>query len=105
MARKPERDTQSSVVAEPEVATRRPRMFNVLLHNDNFTTMDFVVGVLVTVFHRNEADAFRIMLQVHHEGVGVAGIYPYEVAEAKAAKVMHLAREREFPLLCSVEEA
>ncbi len=66
--------------------------------------MEFVVYVLQSVFQRNEADAFRVMLQVHTQGVGVAGIYTYEVAETKAAQVASLAQASEFPLLCTVEE-
>ena len=105
MARKPDKGTSPTIVAEPRAITRQPPLFNVLLHNDNFTTMEFVIDVLVSVFHHDEPTAFRIMLQVHTEGLGVAGVYPFEIAESKAAKVMRLAREQEFPLLCSVEEA
>lgn len=94
-----------AVVADPKAITGQPPMFNVLLHNDNFTTMEFVIEVLVSVFHRDHATAFRVMLQVHNEGIGVAGVYPYEIAESKVAKVTRLARESEFPLLCSLEEA
>jgi ATP-dependent Clp protease adaptor protein ClpS len=82
-----------------------PPLYKVLLHNDNYTTMDFVVYVLMTVFNKGEAEAFRIMLQVHHAGTGVAGVYPFEIAETKAAKVVELARDQEFPLMCSVQEA
>jgi ATP-dependent Clp protease adaptor protein ClpS len=66
--------------------------------------MEFVVSVLVTIFNKSEGDAFRIMLAVHNEGVGVAGIYPFEIAETKAAKVVELAREHEYPLMASVQE-
>ena len=81
-----------------------PPLYKVLLHNDNYTTMDFVVFVLVSVFNKSDAEAFRIMLAVHHEGVGVAGVYPFEIAETKAAKVIDLAREQDFPLMASVQE-
>ena len=81
-----------------------PRLWKVLLHNDDFTTMDFVVFVLEYVFMRSEAEAFSIMLKVHNEGLGIAGIYPYEVASMKSQKAMNLARAREYPLLCTVEE-
>ncbi|MBK9214938.1 MAG: ATP-dependent Clp protease adaptor ClpS [Chloracidobacterium sp.] len=90
----------------PERKTRleKPKLFKVLLHNDDFTTMDFVVFVLQYVFSRNEADATTIMLKVHNEGLGIAGIYPYEIATMKCDKAINLAKAREYPLLCTVEE-
>jgi len=90
--------------AEDEVELRKPPLYKVLLHNDNFTSMEFVVFVLQTVFGRSESDAVQIMLKVHNEGVGVAGQYSYEIAEMKVAKVTSLARANEFPLLCTIEE-
>jgi ATP-dependent Clp protease adaptor protein ClpS len=98
---------------EPGVATRtrpkarlkRPALYKVLLHNDDYTTMEFVVWVLQTVFHHDETTATRIMLHVHRNGIGVAGVYAYEVAEVRAAKVETLARAHEYPLRCSLEEA
>jgi len=89
----------------PEERTKRPALYHVVLHNDDYTTMEFVVHVLETVFQKTAADAHRIMLQVHLEGRGVCGAYTYEVAETKAATVQQMARERGFPLLASVEEA
>jgi ATP-dependent Clp protease adaptor protein ClpS len=100
----PDIDTDGQVVAESETKLEKPRLFKVLLHNDDFTTMEFVVFVLQYVFNREDIDAFTIMLKVHNEGVGIAGIYPYEVANMKAEKAMNLARAREYPLLCTVEE-
>jgi ATP-dependent Clp protease adaptor protein ClpS len=76
----------------------------VLLHNDDYTTMDFVVFILLAVFQLSETDAVRIMLQVHRQGLGIAGVYTYEIAEAKVATVESLARQHEFPLLASIEE-
>ncbi len=99
--REPGRD--EAVATEQEQKVERPRLFKVLLHNDDYTTMEFVVMVLMTVFHHPEPEAVRIMMHVHQKGVGVAGIYSYEIAETKAAKVTRLARENEFPLRCSVE--
>jgi ATP-dependent Clp protease adaptor protein ClpS len=101
----PKRDYESEelTVAESRTRLRKPPLFKVLLHNDDFTTMEFVVFILKTVFQRQDADSVSIMLKVHTEGVGVAGVYTYEVAETKAAKAMELARAHEYPLLCSVE--
>ena len=98
----PEFDTD--VLTESETKLEKPKLFKVLLHNDDFTTMEFVVFVLEYVFKRTTAEAFSIMLKVHNEGLGIAGVYPYEVATMKADKTMNLARAREYPLLCTVEE-
>ncbi len=94
----------AGVLTETEKTVKKPPLYKVLLHNDDFTTMEFVVSVLQTVFHKPEADAVRIMLAVHQKGVGVAGVYTYEIAEAKVQKVTQLARAHEFPLLCTLEE-
>jgi len=98
----PEHETD--VLTESETKLEKPKLFKVILHNDDFTTMDFVVWILQYVFNRNDADAIVIMLKVHNEGIGIAGIYPYEVASMKSEKAMNLAKAREFPLLCTVEE-
>jgi len=92
-------------VAESEEKTEEPPLFKVLLHNDDYTTMDFVVHVLQTIFNMEENQAIQIMLNVHVKGIGVAGIYTYEVAEMKVAKTTAMAREQEFPLLCTMEKA
>jgi ATP-dependent Clp protease adaptor protein ClpS len=94
----------SEVLTETEAKLEKPKLYKVLLHNDDFTTMEFVVFVLEYVFNRSEADAFTIMLKVHNEGMGVAGIYPFEIANMKSQKALNLARSREYPLLCTVEE-
>ncbi len=96
-------DADTDVVTEDDHELQTPRQFHVLLHNDDYTTMEFVVLVLMTVFHRSNEEAVEIMLAVHQQGVGVAGTYSYEVAEAKTDKVMRMAREQEFPLRASVE--
>jgi len=100
----PDIDGGSDVLTEREVKLQKPKLFKVLLHNDDFTTMEFVVFVLQYVFNRDELEAFSIMLQVHNEGVGIAGIYPYEIATMKCNKAINLAKAREYPLLCTVEE-
>ncbi|MFZ4793430.1 MAG: ATP-dependent Clp protease adaptor ClpS [Blastocatellia bacterium] len=83
---------------------KEPPLFKVLLHNDDYTTMEFVIYVLVEIFRRSEVDAIRIMLQVHEKGVGIAGVFSYEIAETRVTRVMALARECEYPLLCTMEE-
>ncbi|MBA3769818.1 MAG: ATP-dependent Clp protease adaptor ClpS [Blastocatellia bacterium] len=91
------------VLVEKKTKLEKPKLFKVLLHNDDFTTMDFVVFVLAHVFNRSEPDAIAIMLRVHNDGLGIAGTYPYEIATMKSEKAINLARAREFPLLCTVE--
>ena len=98
---KPERGVALKVRDQRKVT--RPRMYRVLLHNDDFTPMDFVVRLLQTVFRRSEADATAIMLHVHNRGVGVAGVYTHEIAETKVAQVHMLARQSECPLMASME--
>ena len=98
----PDKDTD--VLTETKTKLEKPKLFKVLLHNDDFTTMEFVVFVLEYVFMRDTAEAVAIMLKVHNEDLGLAGVYPYEIATTKAEKAMNLARSREYPLLCTVEE-
>jgi len=98
-------DPGSGVLAEirPGLESVTPRMWRVLLHNDDFTTQEFVVWVLETVFHKPSAEAFEIMLHVHSAGIGVAGIYTKEIAETKVAATERLAEQHEFPLRVSME--
>ena len=100
----PEYEDDSAVLTESETKLEKPPLYKVILHNDDFTTMEFVVFVLNHVFLRSNEEAFAIMLKVHHEGIGIAGIYSFEVANMKAEKAMNLARASEYPLLCTVEE-
>jgi len=93
----------SSTQTRTRSSLKAPRMWKVILHNDDYTTQDFVVGILRNVFRKTEAEAVRIMLDVHQRGKGVAGIYPFEVAETKVAQVKALAERDEFPLLCTLE--
>ena len=85
-------------------AIRTPKMYRVILHNDDYSTMEFVIEVLVSIFHKAAADATRIMLDVHKKGKGICGVYPYDIAATRVARVHHLAKQREFPLKCSLEE-
>ncbi|MBN2195566.1 MAG: ATP-dependent Clp protease adapter ClpS [Polyangiaceae bacterium] len=89
-------------VAE-RTSTSEPRRYNVVFHNDDYTTMEFVVLVLTRFFHRDETEATRIMLEVHHRGFGVVGTFTRDVAETKAQQVMEYAREHGHPLRCSAE--
>jgi len=82
---------------------KKPKMYKVILLNDDYTTMDFVVEILITVFHKSAADATRIMLDVHQKGKGVVGVYTYDIARTKIAQVEKLANEREFPLAAVME--
>ena len=84
---------------------KEPKMYKVLLLNDDYTTMEFEVFVLQSIFQRPNAEAVQIMLHVHKNGMGVAGVYPHEIAETRVAQVESLAREFEFPLRCRLEEA
>jgi ATP-dependent Clp protease adaptor protein ClpS len=100
----PDSRYEESAVAESAEKVDKPPLFKVLLHNDDYTTMDFVVWVLVSVFGMAEEQAIQVMLNVHVKGVGVAGIYTYEIAEMKVEKTTALAHEHEFPLLCTMEQ-
>jgi ATP-dependent Clp protease adaptor protein ClpS len=102
---KPGFEQDELVVTESATKLKKPPLYKVLIHNDNYTTMEFVVFILQTVFNKSESKAIQIMLKVHIEGLGVAGIYPYEIAEMKIDKVTQLAQENEFPLLCTIEES
>jgi len=106
MAEKPRPGGDTAVVVPKtrhEQETKRPPLYKVLFHNDDYTTQEFVEQVLIVVFNHEPETAHRIMLHVHMHGVGVAGIYPYEIAETKMRKTTELAREAEYPLLVTVE--
>lgn len=100
---RPRQDLDNELLVENERRTEKPKLYKVLLHNDNFTTMEFVVAVLISIFNHSENSAVEIMLHIHHKGIGVAGVYSYEIAETKAAKVKTLAKEAQYPLLCTLE--
>jgi ATP-dependent Clp protease adaptor protein ClpS len=101
----PDSRYEESALAEADEKVEKPPLFKVLLHNDDFTTMEFVVWVLQSIFNMTEDQAVQTMLNVHVKGVGIAGVYTYEIAEMKVARTTELAREHEYPLLCTMEEA
>jgi ATP-dependent Clp protease adaptor protein ClpS len=98
-------DTVVERRTRPETRTKKPPMYKVILLNDDYTPMEFVVEILKVVFHKQHAEATRIMLHVHQNGMGVAGVFPYEIAETKMRTVDELARQSEFPLKCVMEKA
>lgn len=98
-----ERERKGGTVLQERPKTKKPPLYKVLVHNDDYTTKEFVVMVLQQIFHHSEQEATRIMIHVHNTGIGVAGIFPYEVAETKAAKTMAIAKQFEYPLQCTVE--
>ena len=99
----PQRIEQPETAVVERVRARPPRMFRVILHNDDFTTMEFVVWVLVQIFDKTAAEATRLMLQVHQQGAAQAGLYPRQVAETKCSETLALAEEQGMPLLVTIE--
>jgi len=97
---KPVQERDLATIEKPKL--ERPHLYEVLLHNDDYTTQEFVVYVLMKFFQHDAAMAHTIMLHVHTKGVGVAGVYPYDVAETKASNVTRFSREHEMPLQCSI---
>ena len=92
------------LLAEPEVKTKRPPYFKVVLLNDDYTPMDFVVFILKGIFHRSHEEAVSIMLEIHQKGAGVCGVYTRDIAETKAEEVITISRRKEYPLQCQVEK-
>lgn len=87
-----------------EIELKKPKLYKVLLLNDDYTSMEFVVNVLVTIFHKSEDEAYKIMLRIHKEGSGLCGVYAYEIAETKVAQVLNAAKKSKFPLRAVMEE-
>jgi ATP-dependent Clp protease adaptor protein ClpS len=100
---RPRTKREQGLALEERTRTKKPPMYKVLLHNDDYTTKEFVVFVLTSVFHKSEPDAITIMEHVHTNGVGVAGVFTFEVAETKVTKTVQLARAHEYPLQLSIE--
>jgi ATP-dependent Clp protease adaptor protein ClpS len=94
-----------SVKATPDIKTRKPKMFRVILHNDDYTSMEFVVNILMSVFDKPAAEATKIMLDVHNRGKGICGVYTFDIAVTKVKQVHYEAQKEGFPLKCSYEEA
>jgi ATP-dependent Clp protease adaptor protein ClpS len=95
---------RTDVVTKTRPKTKKPSLYKVLLLNDDYTPMEFVVLVLEQFFSKSREDATRIMLHVHHKGVGICGVYTYEVAETKVTQVMDFARQHQHPLQCTMEK-
>jgi ATP-dependent Clp protease adaptor protein ClpS len=96
-------DEQRGVAVKDRAKTKRPKLYKVLLHNDDFTTMEFVIDVLIKFFTKTRTEATRIMLLVHHTGHGVAGVYTHEIAETKITLVAQYAERHEHPLRITME--
>lgn len=94
----------SGIVTKVRTKTKKPSMYKVLMLNDDYTPMEFVVHVLERFFGKSHEDAVRVMLHVHHRGVGICGVFTYEVAETKVNQVMDLARQHQHPLQCTIEK-
>jgi ATP-dependent Clp protease adaptor protein ClpS len=91
--------------ADTDIDFEEPKMYKVVLHNDHYTTMEFVVEILIAIFHKPAAEATKIMLDVHKKGKGICGVYTYDIAATRVSRVHALARQKEFPVQCSLEEA
>ncbi|NUN12887.1 MAG: ATP-dependent Clp protease adapter ClpS [Myxococcales bacterium] len=99
--RRPAWEETTGVKERPK--TKRPRLYKVLMHNDDYTTMEFVVYVLMTLFRKTQTEATQIMLHIHTKGIGVCGVFTRDIAETKVSQVTQLARENGMPLLCTME--
>ena len=97
-------ETSSNIKERQTVRLQEPHKYNVILHNDDFTTMEFVVKILITIFRKSEAEANTLMLRVHHEGQAVAGTYSYDIASSKVGKAESMARKEGFPLRLTIEQ-
>lgn len=99
----PQRRSEGNIVVQEKIRLKRPPMYAVILLNDDYTPMDFVTWVLQTVFFRSLEDAGRIMMEVHHNGKGIAGVFTHDVARTKVVQVEQMARKYEHPLACLLE--
>jgi ATP-dependent Clp protease adaptor protein ClpS len=97
-------EIEESILSDTDEEVKEPPMYRVLLHNDDYTTMDFVVEILMSVFNKSVEESIMIMLNVHRQGIGICGLYTFELAETKMNFVHAAAREKGFPLRCSIEK-
>ena len=102
---RPDSNTGEIVKERVQVEKKEPELYKVFLINDDYSTMEFVIHVLEEVFQKSPAEAYRIMMQVHLNGSGIAGVYPWEVAETKVDALLSMARAAEYPLRAAIEEA
>jgi ATP-dependent Clp protease adaptor protein ClpS len=100
----PKNDSGTETITRGDTRVKEPSLFRVILLNDDYTTMDFVVAILETIFKKSPAEAVQIMLQVHQRGQGICGIFPKQIAEAKVALVHDRAQQEGHPLRCTLEE-
>ncbi|HLT22127.1 MAG TPA: ATP-dependent Clp protease adapter ClpS [Bacteriovoracaceae bacterium] len=103
MSSQTEHEQESGIATASKQEVKRPRRYLVIMHNDDYTTMEFVIHVLEKFFNHHPDQAYRIMLEVHHKGRATCGIFTYEVAESKVAKVIKYARDNDHPLKCTLE--
>jgi ATP-dependent Clp protease adaptor protein ClpS len=96
--------SETKPAAKKKRKVAEPENFRVIMLNDDYTTMDFVIDILITVFHKSADDAARTMMDIHRTGRGIAGIYPFDIARTKAEQAHSIARQHEFPLRCLVEK-
>jgi ATP-dependent Clp protease adaptor protein ClpS len=104
MSDKDKNNPSTGIIVKTKPKTKTPSMYKVLMLNDDYTPMEFVVHILEKFFSKNRADATRIMLHVHQRGVGVCGVFTYEVAETKVSQVIDYARQNQHPLQCTLEK-
>ncbi len=104
MANQPGRGPTGETSADVKIGLDKPKQYKVLLHNDDYTPMDFVVDILMGVFGKDKLSAMQIMLNVHNLGHGICGVYSYEIAETKLSRVHDLAHQHEYPLKATMEE-
>ncbi len=97
-------DSNASILEKQKIKVRKPKQYKVIMHNDDFTTMEFVIDVLMNIFNKKFEEANKIMIDVHKKGKGIAGIYSYDIAVTKSSVAMALAKEEGFPFKLSVEE-
>jgi len=97
-------ENQHDYEVDEDIELKKPNMYRVLLLNDDYTSMEFVVSTLMDIFHKNEKEAYEIMLRIHNRGSGLCGVYTYEIAETKVAQVLNSAKKSKFPLRATFEE-